>query len=464
MLFPALVIGSGPCGAAVFAKLRALGVDAWLIDHGREAHVGTRVLAERLSRMPSRDWPVIPIQRAKNGQNMKTWLGDDFATDDHDGVFTSSTALKASHAFGGLSWVWGCSVARWDDLREFPKGMTDAYDWLDRNVTVAESGVLSAAARRWHERARALAGDRFSVAYPRLTIDPDRCLRCGLCMGGCPIRATWVAADWVRQAAPVARTLLGWRVDAVFDRIDHVEVRATSADGATQRWLTRRLFIAAGAAGSAAIALASNPGLDQIRLSDPRYAMGVALLAPGIAPPPGEEDDHALAKLKLTDHEAGIYWQGYTRMPQTDAYLTKGLPRRVGLALSRRLGVLQGFLAPGPGSVITIRRNGAGFFAQGAFDEGDRPRLRAGLAALRRERAKLGAYPLPGMRLGHAGEGQHAGCGLPMGTMTDALGRLPGQSRVHYVDPIVLPKLPAAPHTWTAMANAVRIAEATLHV
>lgn len=463
MIFPALVIGSGPCGAACFAKLRELGVDAWLIDTGREPAASTRSLAIKLSRLPTNQWPVIAIQRNKNGQNLKTWLGDDFSTDDSRSVFRAPLALKVSQAFGGLSWVWGGSIARWDDLGDFPEGMLEAYNWLDGKVPVSGSATLSPTARRWQDRTFALSTPALTITEPQLTIDAQKCLRCGLCMGGCPIKATWIASDWVRAAAPKERTLLGWRVDRVEQQDDHVEVYATAADGSSQRWQAREVFVAAGAAGSAAIALGSNPKLDAIRLSDPRYVMGFALLSPAIAPLPGEEDDHALAKVKLTDHEAGIYWQAYTRMPQTDAYLTKAIPQLLGVRISRRLGILQGFLAPGADSAITIRRDGEGYSAEGSFDPNDRPRLRAGLAALRRRSRELGAYPLPGARLGHPGEGQHTGCGLPMGTLTDNLGRLPAQAHIHYVDPLVLPRIPAAPHTWTAMANAVRIAEASRH-
>ncbi len=154
---------------------------------------------------------------------------------------------------------------------------------------------------------KATGSPSFTVANPRLTIDADRCLRCGLCMGGCPIKATWVSSDWVRSVAPKERTLLGWRVDRVLQHADHVEVFATAADGAPQRWLAKEVFVAAGAAGSAAIALGSNPAMDAVRMSDPRYVMGFAVLSRDIASMPGEEDDHALAKLKLTDHDNRIY-------------------------------------------------------------------------------------------------------------------------------------------------------------
>lgn len=465
MIFPALVIGSGPCGAACFAKLRGLGVDAWMLDPGRGPTEATLALADQLTRLPSQRWPVVKIQRNKNGQNLKTWLGDDFSTNDDHGVYSTKTALKGSHAFGGLSWVWGCSVARWPDLQSFPLGMEAAYDWLDRNVAVAGSGDLSAIARRWQTRAEAISNSQLAMADPRLAVDASRCLRCGMCMGGCPIKATWVASDWVSTVAPRERVLLGWRVDRVLQHSDHVEVFAVAADGSPQRWLAKEVFIAAGVSGSAAIALGSNEAMETVRLTDPRYIMGFALVSGHITAGLGEEDDHALAKLKLTDHATGIYWQAYTRMPQTDAILSMGLPARWARPLSRRLGILQGFLSPGSGSAITVRREGRGFHAEGTFDRNDRSRLRAGLAMLRDQWQNWGAYPLPGAaRLGHAGESQHAGCGLSMGKETDALGRLPGQPHIHYVDPIVLPKLIAAPHTWTAMANAARIAEASRSV
>ena len=359
MVFPALVIGSGPCGAACFAKLRELGVDAWLIDHGRLPAENTTLLAGSLQHLPAAQWPVIKVHRSANGQNLKTWLGDDFSTNDSDSVYSVKTALKASHAFGGLSWVWGCSVARWDDLSTLPAGISRAYDWLDRKVPVVGSSALSTTAQRWQHRAQA-AVSPLTASDPQLTIDAARCLRCGMCMGGCPLRATWIAADWVRSAAPSERTLLGWRVDRVQQNANDVEVHATSSDGAHQCWRAKEVFVAAGAAGSAAIALGSNPGMERVRLLDPRYVMGFTLLSGGIAALHGEEDDHALAKLKLTDHRANIYWQAYTRMPQIDILLGLGLSARLGERFSRRLGILQGFLAPGAGSDYRSSARGRG--------------------------------------------------------------------------------------------------------
>ncbi len=65
---------------------------------------------------------------------------------------------------------------------------------------------------------------------------------------------------------------------------------------------------------------------------------------------------------------------------------------------------------------------------------------------------------------GLPGRGYHSGGTFPMRANpryreTDCLGRPFGFERVHLVDASVFPTIPAGPITFSAMANAVRIAD-----
>ncbi len=94
------------------------------------------------------------------------------------------------------------------------------------------------------------------------------------------------------------------------------------------------------------------------------------------------------------------------------------------------------------------------------------------LARLRSRARRLGFWPIPLMKyLGTPGEGQHIGATFPM---TPSLSRrmdsvnLVGEHqqlrRVHVVDSSVLPELPTATITFTAMANAFRITRDVLNM
>jgi choline dehydrogenase-like flavoprotein len=87
------------------------------------------------------------------------------------------------------------------------------------------------------------------------------------------------------------------------------------------------------------------------------------------------------------------------------------------------------------------------------------------VAQLRRLRAPLGFWPLPALAKATP-FGFHGHCAgtLPMRASpgpleTDASGRLCGTARVFVADTAVFPTLPAQNLTFTAMANALRIAD-----
>jgi len=83
---------------------------------------------------------------------------------------------------------------------------------------------------------------------------------------------------------------------------------------------------------------------------------------------------------------------------------------------------------------------------------------------LLRSSRHLGFAPLlPLVQKTSPGRGFHNGGSFPMGAkpqglMSDTLGRPLGWSRIHVIDSSVFPTIPAATITYTAMANAHRIA------
>ena len=81
------------------------------------------------------------------------------------------------------------------------------------------------------------------------------------------------------------------------------------------------------------------------------------------------------------------------------------------------------------------------------------------LSELQRVLHPLNAYVVKKMvRIADSGEGVHFGGWLPMGTLSDTLGRPLGSKYVHVIDSSILPTVESGPITFTVMANAVRIA------
>jgi len=193
-----------------------------------------------------------------------------------------------------------------------------------------------------------------------------------------------------------------------------------------------------------------------------------------------EERLHTLAQLfvELREPRLSRHWihlQIYTYSSIVRERLRAGLrafgPAGAGLGrrLLGRMLVLQGYLASEPDVAIAARlRRGSDGRARldldGPLPRPVRRRIGALVWRLVRDARPLGMLPLvPLLHVGQPGEGNHVGACLPMrarpsGLETDLLGRLPGYRRVHVVDASVLPSLPAKTLTYTAMANARRIA------
>jgi len=196
-------------------------------------------------------------------------------------------------------------------------------------------------------------------------------------------------------------------------------------------------------------------------------------------PDPATEPRHTLAQLfvEIVDPRVSartVHVQIYTYHDGFAVDMRKrfgGFAPALGPAvatLSRRLIVAQGFLHSdaSPTLELVMRRNGG------------QPRLmlaatdpsmgHSTLTQAQRRVARIARHvdlvPLtPLARVGAPGSSFHCGGTFPMrehpGDLeTDVLGRLSGLRRVHIVDASVFPSIPATTITFSAMANAHRIA------
>src|SRR5207248_2834761 len=177
-------------------------------------------------------------------------------------------ALRASEALGGLSRVWGATLARLEaeHLAGWPLGpgdLADHYAAVERMVPASTPDLSPQAARilaRLDALRPLLAQLGASVAPSRLAISQD-CRRCGMCLHGCPYDCIFSSAGWVRSARPGFELRAGLRALRVEEDEAGARVRCAAADGALATLAADRVFVAAGALGTPLLLLPSLAGM-----------------------------------------------------------------------------------------------------------------------------------------------------------------------------------------------------------
>ena len=114
------VVGSGPAGVMCAAALIGRGLDVTLVDCGFDLEDERRRDVERLSQLPTEDWPEDSIRRIRDataartgGVPLKLAYGSDYPYRDVEQLtpfVNQGTATRPTLARGGFSSVWGAAV------------------------------------------------------------------------------------------------------------------------------------------------------------------------------------------------------------------------------------------------------------------------------------------------------------------------------------------------------------------
>jgi choline dehydrogenase-like flavoprotein len=516
----AVVIGSGPAGAAAAQALCDAGRSVIVLDAGDRIEAGRMDLFEELARSDPERWQPELAHRARNAfpadikhVPLKPAYGSLFpyALDDPDLPIACEDAdTLSSLAYGGLSNAWGASVlpVRQSDIEDWPISLEELrphYEAVLRFVPIAaERDELSqvlplytntpGALRRGPQaemllghlrrHAPALRAAGFAFGASRLAVsaaadDPHRCRHCGLCLYGCPYKSIYNAAHTFEALTHSGR--IDYRGGIYVDRltetgnlvtIDFHERRRPTETG---RLTASRVFVACGSISSTRLMLESigRIGLTR-RLQDSQYFV-IPMLTHRAAPVSVATQGNTLAQVfveledaRISGHTTHLQIYGYNdimlaalarRLPLREARLERMLRPLLG-----RLVLIQGFLhsADSPGLALVcdagrLRITGEDTTAAGG-------QVRSLVRRLLAHGRLLGMAPVPGLaHLGRPGKSNHLGGSLPMrrkpGELeTDTLGRIPNWSRVHVVDASVFPSVPATTVTISVMANAHRIA------
>jgi choline dehydrogenase-like flavoprotein len=528
----ALIVGSGPAAAGVaMALTQRSDLHVTILDLGLELEESRRSAVEYLSASRPEEWdPAVmdfiseqPAASHVKGLPEKRSYGSDYPFRDIGQLSdlhatADANRLIVSGAYGGFSNLWGSQVmpftpATFDSWPVRAEEMKDHYKAILREIPFSaeeddlaelfplleQPSPLPPATQRtslvldhYASHKKSLRKLGISLGRARLAFDGAACVRCGLCMTGCPYQLIYSASqtfDTLRKL-PTVTYRSGLMVLSVEEH-QTGEVSVTARDVANDRIETfraDRVFIAAGAIGSSRITANS------LRLFDCDFSMGesVQFTLPFMSGRP-TVDPRSEPQFTLNQFNLSIALDDvgrdisllhfYSYNPAfIDAFPSLLRNPRAEPVLShvlRRVSVALGYLPSWAASPRIHLRFSPGV-GQGlprtviSRDETDwlhNPMLRQVVQRLVRAARRLDLYPLlPMMTFAAGAKSYHFGGSFPhrpgaaSSTSTDTLGRVGPWTRIHLVDAAVFPNVAATTFTLTIMANAHRIATETINM
>ncbi|MGA9374748.1 MAG: GMC oxidoreductase [Mycobacterium sp.] len=434
-----------------------------------------------------------------------------------DGIDADGDAnsLVVSGAYGGFSNTWGAQMMPYstgtfrtwpisrDDLEPHYRSILRQVPYSGESDDLAEifplmgtpdhlpkvsdrtATVLSRYAK--HRLAARKCG--VTVGHARLALQGSNCVRCGLCMTGCPYEYVYSASqtfDQLRRAGRIDYRP-GMRVHRVEETSSgRTRVHATGADtGEAYTAEADKVFLAAGAIGTTRIA-ANSLGLTGRRIL---LAESVQFMMPFLSafptPELSQDGEFTLNQFNLFvtfDHDgmdaALVHCYPYNDIMRASLpqILSRGAQKRITDAGLRRLTVGLGYLpswaSPSPELHIGAAADAHSLPSIRVTTQ-DNPRtpgmLKQVIRKLRQVGRVLDLHPVPGQTtLSAAAKSYHFGGSFPMAAnptgefSSDLDGRIGSMRNVHLVDASIFPTVPATTFTLTIMANAHRIATAAM--
>lgn len=508
-----IVVGSGPTGVACAVALLAEGRRVLMVDAGRQLEPEREARLVRLGESDPAGWWGEPgawlregVEGAVEGIPLKLAYGSDYPYRAMAGatrVEGEGVNTKFSLGKGGLSAVWGAAVMpyRQHDLTGWPvsaaemmehyravlefmpvaqgvDGLEAEFPTLKPSEPMPLSAQGAAMLAEMQRNETELRAKGVSFGRSRLAVSAPGCVRCGLCMYGCPRGLIWSSAQTVDalRGNPNFAYAPGLVAQRVFEAGRTASVEVLRLDGEREVLTAGRVFVAAGVLPSTALLLRSLGAEGRaVTLKESHYFLLPMLRwkrVPGFA----RRELHTLAQLfvEIMDETLSpytIHLQTYTYNDLFEQPIRKMLgplgavfPWEMFLS---RLFLFQGYLHSdhSPLTEAVLEKDGAGDVLR--LRARQRPEtagiLRKLIAKLSGVSGMTGLRPLSVlMRRGEPGRGFHTGGSFPMsarpmGLESDVLGRPAGLRRVHVVDSSVMPTVPATTITFTAMANAHRI-------
>jgi ferredoxin len=527
----ALIIGSGAAAAgAALALSHRENIKITVIDIGLQLESDREKLIEALASSSPDKWDEQTIEliskqpvASRNSRiPEKRVFGSDYPfrnVGQLAGLTTvnGATATLISSAYGGFSNVWGSQIMPFTSaaFEAWPVNaatMRRHYEAILHHIPFAgEEDDLAArfpllrppvplpsmSPRSEHvinayEKHRSRLNDRgITIGRARLAFDSGKCIRCGLCMVGCPyglIYSTAQTFDSLRHAGRVTFNggLLALKVIEEANRVRVITKEI--ATGQIRPFEADRVFVACGAIGTTRL-VSNSLGLfntDLPMLESRQFVL--PLLSLHATEDPRNKRDFTLNQFNMIVAPGGgsvdlstIHF--YTFNPAFINGLPPLLRTRsaewLQVQLLRRLTVAFGYLPSWNSARLRVhigsRCEQLGFpdfhISSEAPPSGQGQMLRAVLLRLVQSARILDLYPLvPMLQLSATGKSYHWGGSFPHTTdrpiifSSDRLGRVGPWDRIHLVDASVFPTVPAMTFGLTVMANAHRIASESLEL
>lgn len=520
-----IVIGSGPAAAAATLALLARDTESVVVmDLGASVESDRQQLLASVGSGHPDEWSVevrAVLAQKPTAENhgelpQKRVLGSDFPFRDLgqlNGIDVVSGGNRSivSGAFGGFSNAWGAQILPFtrETIGEWPVAYDDLvphYEAILRHLPFAAvnddytelfpllapaaplpplSDGAEAILERYARHRSAVRRLGVLVGRARLAFAASHCVKCGLCLTGCPFDLIYSArqtlAPMIRRGS--VRHEPGLLVLEIGEDEVGCWVRAQRlTDGSIVTKRADRVFVAAGALGSTRIVLNS------VRRSVRRLelAESVQFVLPFFSGR-AQRDPRTYSTFTLNQVSMAVRYgrEGldlahlhlYPYNPVFDDELPGPIahsPRLKTTLLKRTVAAL-GYLPSwaSPSMVVDVKDYGVDQLPvvrlSGRRSAATGPALAKTMARLMGVAPALDLWPgLPVLRLSGPGKSYHFGGSLPHvarepreGALeTDVLGRTAEWRRIHIVDGAVLPTVPSTTFTLSVMANAHRIATA----
>ncbi|MCG3775322.1 MAG: hypothetical protein JW395_2154 [Nitrospira sp.] len=465
-----LIVGSGPAGCAAAAALVIRGIKPVILDGG----------------IVSVPVPVGGAAPTRQEPGRKAWFGSTQAYEQITPpalTYEGDVLARASYGRGGFSRVWGATAELSSDWTAWPSEAlptTEDIDLLWRvlpRATTAWGMAIGAnssdvpgseLSKRVLDRVQRAADRAAWIVEPSVVaIDTGqgsvrRCRPCTQCLTGCLRGSIWYSGQVVEAWA--ATDLVDYRPGHVVESVDEerggVRVSLRTDSGVAETLWAGRVLVAAGALSSAAIVVSSGI-LDEVRVRETATAFGGIV---GVTrAPAGDGFHHGLSQWWIKDKQDHIMAQVYAPSSDHAERIAARIPKslrglRLNERVAKRVHPLVAYLSEAESGSLLISRGKFGVTVS-ADSKTERETFIRRLKPLADLFKRSGMWmPLRAIEFTPPGTGYHFGASLPHGLITDALGRLAGSQRVHFVDSSVLPTIRLGSVTPTVMLNAMRIA------
>lgn len=527
----ALIIGSGAAAAgAALALSPSENIQITVVDIGLQLETERQHLVDTLASSSPSEWDVQmiksvsaqPVGSRHLGVPEKRVFGSDYPfrnVGQLGGVAVVDGAPKSliSSAYGGFSNVWGSQIMPFTEstfetwpiksatmrchyeaiLRQIPfAGEEDdlavSFPLMRPPVALPPMSPRSMRVLEAYEKHRSKLNDRgITAGKARLAFNATKCIRCGMCMTGCPYGLIYSAAqtfDELRRTNQVAFHS-GFLVLKVAEEANQVVVISKEiATGRLRRFVADRVYVACGAMGTTRLVANSLElfNVDLPMLESRQFVL--PLLSMRATEDPRQNPDFTLNQFNMVvapdENSVDISTiHFYTYNPafinNLPSILRIGSAERFQAQLLRRLTVAFGYLPSWKSPRLRVRLGPPSdhldlpefHISSETAPFGHSQMLRKVLLRLIQSARLLDLYPVvPMLRLSAGGKSYHWGGSFPhtndksTSFSSDRLGRVGPWERIHLVDASVFPSVPAMTFGLTVMANAHRIASETLEL